>query len=252
MKQRLSNRGEKMHVCWQAHSATKTESYHIFECHCKFEPVKCKHVAIMSAVSSTKSQVPNASTDEIGVRMANRGGNALIAATLTDKPLIICENSPVTGEIVKAVDADIASGFPVMYFKKLDAAATKPERKTAGAAGYDLASIEQITIKAGKNAKIKTGISIEMPEDIPIYGKLESRSSLASKQITVEGGVIDRDYRGEIIVILENRSGVDYEVKKGERVAQLILKLHATYTFKEKETELQATARKGGFGSTGK
>jgi dUTP pyrophosphatase len=102
-----------------------------------------------------------------------------------------------------------------------------PVRATAGSAGYDLYSVENdFSIKPGTIYKCGTGISLNFPKDH--YGRIAPRSSLGVKGIHVLGGVIDSDYRGEIIVLLYRLPLVMtipadvMVIKKGDRIAQLI------------------------------
>jgi len=88
-------------------------------------------------------------------------------------------------------------------------------------AGHDLYSIEVLSIPANNRALVRTGLGIAVPEGT--YGRLASRSGLAIKSITVDAGVIDADYRGELKVLLVNHSEIDYKVQKGDRIAQLIV-----------------------------
>lgn len=97
---------------------------------------------------------------------------------------------------------------------------------------------------------VKTDIQIEVPEGC--YGRVAPRSGLAWKNsIDVGAGVIDQDYRGNVGVILFNFADADFEVKKGDRVAQLICE-RITYPVVEEAKTLSDTTRgEGGFGSTG-
>ena len=125
-----------------------------------------------------------------------------------------------------------------------------PMRGTPGAAGYDLYSAEEKTIPSGGKALIDTQISLATP--LGTYGHIAPRSGLAAKNMIATGvGVIDSDYRGVIFVLLFNHSDEDFEVKKGDRVAQLILEKNDTPRV-ERVTELSQTERGDqGFGSTG-
>ncbi|PNW71917.1 hypothetical protein CHLRE_16g667850v5 [Chlamydomonas reinhardtii] len=137
-----------------------------------------------------------------------------------------------------------------LLVKKLNDKATLPKRGSAGAAGYDLASAEDTVIPAKGKGIVKTGLSIRCPKGT--YGRVAPRSGLAVKNFIDTGaGVVDEDYRGEVGVVLFNHSDVDFVVKVGDRVAQLVLERIATPDVEEVE-ELDATDRgANGYGSTG-
>jgi dUTP pyrophosphatase len=134
--------------------------------------------------------------------------------------------------------------------KLLSPDAKVPTRATEFSAGLDLSSIEDTVVPANKWIAIPTGISIQIPKDC--YARIAPRSGLAFKYgIQVGAGVADSDYTGEIKVILFNHGSSDFEVKKGDRIAQLIFEKIYTDYFVEVE-ELDDTVRgDGGFGSTG-
>lgn len=135
-------------------------------------------------------------------------------------------------------------------FKKLSENATAPVRGSEGAAGYDLAAAENKIVPArGKNL-VKTNLAIAIAKDT--YARIAPRSGLAwKKSIDVGAGVIDADYRGDVGVILFNHDDEDFEVKKGDRIAQLIIEYIATPVPQEVD-DLDDTSRgDGGFGSTG-
>lgn len=129
-----------------------------------------------------------------------------------------------------------------------------PEYKTAFSAGMDLCAnlTETITLKPLERKLIPTGLFIALPSGME--AQVRPRSGLALKNgITVLNtpGTIDADYRGEIGVILINLSQQDFEVKNGERIAQLVIAKHETVSW-EKVSILEETTRgAGGFGSTG-
>lgn len=133
---------------------------------------------------------------------------------------------------------------------KLNENAVIPKRGSDQAAGYDLSSIENVIVKARSKAMIDTGIAIGIPAGC--YARVAPRSGLTWKHsIDVGAGVIDADYRDSIRVILFNHSNNDFEVKVGDRIAQLILEKILTPEI-EVVSELNETRRgKGGFGSTG-
>ena len=134
--------------------------------------------------------------------------------------------------------------------KLLSPDAKVPTRATEFSAGLDLSSIEDTIVPANKWIAIPTGISIQIPKDC--YARIAPRSGLAFKYgIQVGAGVVDSDYLGEIKVILFNHGSSDFEVKKGDRIAQLIFEKIYNECFIEVE-ELDDTVRgDGGFGSTG-
>ena len=142
------------------------------------------------------------------------------------------------------------SELPVLQIKKLAAAARLPVKGSALAAGYDLHALVPTTVPAKGKALVSTGIAMAIP--IGNYGRIAPRSGLAAKHmIDVGAGVIDADYRGEVRVLLFNLGENDFEVKEGDRVAQLIIEKY-TMTELQEVDELDDTNRgEGGFGSTG-
>ncbi|MBR7186223.1 MAG: dUTP diphosphatase [Clostridia bacterium] len=137
--------------------------------------------------------------------------------------------------------------------KKLNENAKLPTYGSSYAAGADLYSAEEYTIPAGETRFVKTGIAIELP--LGMVGLIYARSGLACKQDLAPAnkvGVIDCDYRGEVMVALHNHGKETRTVSCGDRVAQLVIAPYYTaeFTFAE---ELSETVRgEGGFGSTGK
>ena len=139
--------------------------------------------------------------------------------------------------------------------KILNKEAKIPMYQSSSAAGADLyaAESQDITIGAGQTVLVKTGIAMEIPEGY--VGLIFARSGLATKIGVAPAnkvGVIDSDYRGEIMVALHNHSGNDAIISAGDRIAQIALVPYLTAQFEEAE-ELSSTERgAGGFGSTGK
>ena len=127
-----------------------------------------------------------------------------------------------------------------------------PVYATAGAAGMDVVSAEDVTIAPGVRHAVATGLAMAIPEGYEI--QVRPRSGLALKHgITVPNtpGTIDSDYRGELKVILINHGSADFAIRRGDRVAQLVLAPVTRASWLEVET-LDETARgTGGFGSTG-
>lgn len=160
--------------------------------------------------------------------------------------------------------------------KKLTDSAKLPTRGTTGAAGWDLYALEDELIKPGESKMINTGIAIEIPEDC--FGAIYARSGLACKHGLRPAncvGIIDSDYRGEIIVCLRNdyeSSSVEfvpyggsagtyqtkpnwnneYSIKAGERIAQLIIQKYEKVELIEVKQLSDTERGNGGFGSSGK
>ena len=131
-----------------------------------------------------------------------------------------------------------------------------PAYTTEGSAGMDLSACisEDIIIKPGEIAMVKTGIAIQIP-DSSIGGFVFPRSGLSSKHgISLANcvGVIDSDYTGEIICPVINHGSSDYTIKNGDRIAQIVF-MPVINVRLQKADKLEATGRgAGGFGSTGK
>lgn len=142
----------------------------------------------------------------------------------------------------------------IVNLKKLTPNAVIPTYGTAQSAGADLYSgmDTAITIAPNETQFIKTGIAIEIPEGL--VGLIYARSGMACKKGVAPAnkvGVIDSDYRGEIIVALYNHSSQPITIEPGDRIAQLVLTPFITAAFSEVD-ELNDTDRgAGGFGSTG-
>ena len=121
------------------------------------------------------------------------------------------------------------------------------------AAGLDVVAAEDLTLKPGTRHAVATGFAIAIPEGFEV--QVRPRSGLALKHgITCLNtpGTIDSDYRGEVKVILANLGGEDFEVRRGERIAQLVPAPVLKARFVE-VGELEETVRGGGgFGSTGR
>ena len=138
--------------------------------------------------------------------------------------------------------------------KKLKANAALPVYSSAAAAGADLRACleEDVIIRPGKTEMISTGLAMEVPEGYA--GLIYARSGLASKRGLAPAnqvGVIDSDYRGEIMVALHNHSEEAAVISHGERIAQLIITPYLTAEFTEKEVLEETERGFGGFGSTG-
>ena len=137
-----------------------------------------------------------------------------------------------------------------LFVKKLSEFATIPSRGSKLAAGYDLYSAHDCVIKAKGKEMVKTDLQIAVPSGC--YGRVAPRSGLAWKNfIDVGAGVIDEDYRGPVNVILFNFGETDFEIKRGDRIAQLICEKIENAEIQE-VASLEDTERgANGFGSTG-
>lgn len=138
--------------------------------------------------------------------------------------------------------------------KKLDEKAQMPYYGSEYAAGADLYACmeEPLTIAAGTTEFVHTGLAMEIP--VGLVGLVYARSGLACKKGLAPAnkvGVIDSDYRGEIMVALHNHSAEDITIEAGERVAQMVIAPYVFAQYEEAE-ELEDTVRgDGGFGHSG-
>ncbi|HEX2994786.1 MAG TPA: dUTP diphosphatase [Anaerolineales bacterium] len=135
--------------------------------------------------------------------------------------------------------------------KKLIPDAQLPKYGRPGDAGFDLYAAEDMSLAPGKHSLIKTGIAVSIPEGT--VGLIWDRSGMAARHgIKTMAGVVDFTYRGEVGVVLINLSQNSYGIKKGDRIAQMLIQpvLHAQV---EEVTDLEGTERgASGFGSSGK
>ena len=140
----------------------------------------------------------------------------------------------------------------LLRVKRLSEDAVIPHYAHPGDAGLDLFSIEHCELAPGASALVKTGISIELPQETE--AQVRPRSGMALKHtVTVLNtpGTIDEGYRGEVGVILINHGSDAFVVEKGMKIAQMIIKPVITVDIEEVD-ELSDTHRgEGGFGSTG-
>lgn len=138
--------------------------------------------------------------------------------------------------------------------KLLDPRAKMPTYGSVDAAGADLYAVTDgpVTVAPGQTVLIHTGLALAIPQGF--VGLVYARSGLATKQGLAPAnkvGVIDADYRGELMVALHNHSGESHTVECGDRIAQLVIAPYLTAQFTQQE-ELDDTVRgEGGFGSTG-
>lgn len=132
--------------------------------------------------------------------------------------------------------------------------AVVPCYKTEGAAGADVCALldENVLLKRGQRTIIPTGLFFEIPQGYEI--QVRPRSGLAAKNgVTVLNtpGTIDSDYRGELKVILINLGDEDFEIKSGDRIAQIIVAPVTIGNFIQTDFISVTERGSGGFGSTG-
>jgi dUTP pyrophosphatase len=128
-----------------------------------------------------------------------------------------------------------------------------PSYATAGAAGLDLRSAESLTIKSGNRALVATGLAIALPQNFE--AQVRPRSGLAVKHgVTVlnSPGTIDSDYRGEIKVPLINHGADDFQITRGDRIAQMVIAPVVQVQLYEVSTLDETVRGAAGFGSSGK
>jgi deoxyuridine 5'-triphosphate nucleotidohydrolase len=135
--------------------------------------------------------------------------------------------------------------------KQLHPAAQLPLRGSTWAAGADLHCVADFTLQPGARLAVPTGLALEIPPGF--YGRVAPRSGWAAKHgIDTLAGIIDADYRGELLVLLVNLGLKPFTAQAGERIAQIIIERAAlcSYTWVAELAETERGA--GGFGSTGR
>ena len=135
--------------------------------------------------------------------------------------------------------------------KKIHSLAKLPERQTSGSVGYDMCTVEEIYFPPKEVTLVRTGISIELPKGY--HAELYTRSSWGTRGLHLANGVgvIDCDYRGELIFAYFNGSAGKLNVAPGIRIGQMVLRKTHILDVEEVDS-LDSTEREyGGFGSTG-
>ncbi len=145
--------------------------------------------------------------------------------------------------------------MPIIAVKKLDERATLPTYGSEYAAGADLYAVTdgELIFAPGETKFVRTGLAMEIPEGYA--GLIYARSGLACKRGLAPAnkvGVVDADYRGEVMVALHNHSNTEQKIASGERIAQLVVAPFLKAEFAEAETLRDTVRGEGGFGSTGK
>ena len=127
-----------------------------------------------------------------------------------------------------------------------------PCRQTREAAGFDLCAAADVVLPAHGFGAVGTGLAVELPERTE--AQVRPRSGLAAKHgigILNSPGTIDADYRGEIRVVLFNTSDRDYQVRRGDRIAQLVFSVLTDVELVEADSLSETGRGTGGFGHTG-
>lgn len=144
-----------------------------------------------------------------------------------------------------------------LNIKNLSEVGLTPSYGSEFAAGMDLYSPIDTIVPSGKQILVPLDISISWsgPEEEKYYGRIAPRSGMCLKHnISTTAGVIDYDYRGNVGVLLYNYGPNDFDIKRGDRIAQLIFEKinRVEHIFKVDEHPIQTSRGNGGFGSTGK
>jgi dUTP pyrophosphatase len=150
------------------------------------------------------------------------------------------------------------SSSPIVEVMRLSSAATLPTSAHLNDVGLDLYSNEDLFIKTGETAVVGTGIAIGIPNGY--YAKIEDRSSMAAAGLRTGAGVVDSGYNGEIKIVLHNlnnttdfsHKGQGYQIKKGQRIAQLIVQPVIPVRLAEVERLNVSDRGSNGFGSSGR
>lgn len=146
------------------------------------------------------------------------------------------------------IDIPKAPFSPTVRVKLLHPDAKLPTRSYAGA-GYDMYAVEDTTIEPGQVLPVKIGIAIEF---LPGFaGLFWDRSGMGKKGLHVFGGVIDEDYRGELMVLVHNSTTRNYTIAKGDRVAQFLLQPVMQYEVEQVETLSETERGEARWSSTG-
>ncbi len=138
-----------------------------------------------------------------------------------------------------------------VHIKRLHPDAQLPKYGRPGDAGLDLHALVDVTVAPAERVLVPTGIALAIP--VGTVGLVWDRSGMAAKHgMKTMAGVLDHTYRGELKIVLLNTTGASYEIKKGDRIAQLLIQPIITTDVIE-VAELEETVRgEGGFGSSGR
>jgi dUTP pyrophosphatase len=147
-------------------------------------------------------------------------------------------------------ELQLLAPHPVLNFKRLHPSAVLPTRGTPLSAGLDIYCIDDLLIEPKARLRAPTGLSVAVPEGF--YGRIAPRSGLAlDKGIDVLAGVVDADYRGEIVCLLYNTGDEIAMLRAGSKICQLIIEQVITPPAVWADDLSDTTRGSGGFGSTG-
>ncbi len=140
----------------------------------------------------------------------------------------------------------------ILKFKKVHPEAIIPKFQKEGDAGLDIHAIEDYALNPGEHSLVDTGLKMELPKGFEAQVRPRSGLALKSKVTVLNSpGTIDSGYRGKVGVLMMNHGSEVFEVKKGDRIAQLVIAKHETPDIEEVD-ELEDSQRgEGGFGHTG-
>lgn len=155
-------------------------------------------------------------------------------------------------KVVKATKKRAARKAPKVILEYVNERSVNFNYATEGSAGIDLTSVLKYHVGAGKTVLCETGIYVAIPEGY--CGVIMSRSGLGVRNLTVAQGVglIDSDYRGELMVPIFNRTYQSATIMGGDRIAQLVIMPYIQPVTLEVKKLKETKRGKGGFGSTGK
>lgn len=142
-----------------------------------------------------------------------------------------------------------------LKIKKIEDRAIIPEYQSSGASGFDLHSIDTITVAAGCTIKVRTGLAFEVPTGYELQIRPRSGLSANTKiRVSNSPGTIDSDFRGEVMIILDNISqnqADSFKVKQGDRIAQAVFQKVERAEFEFVDNLSETSRGTGGFNSTG-
>jgi dUTP diphosphatase len=148
------------------------------------------------------------------------------------------------------LDHDTDPQLGVLSFKRLDPGAVLPTRGSSQAAGLDIYALADLSIQPGERVLARTGLAVAIPEGY--YGRLAPRSGLATRHgLATLAGVIDADYRGELLCLLQNTGAEPVILPAQSKICQLLIEKIITPTAVWADEISETDRGSGGFGSTG-